>query len=61
MRVLSQALTLALQDYQHIDEFLNQLALLIRAEMHYDQFGIGLVDADDRMVYRAGYGLPDEW
>lgn len=60
-RVVSRALVLALGDYPNLDAFLDQLALLVQEIMHYDQFGIGLIDATGKSVYRAGYGVPDEW
>src|SRR5512143_4199833 len=60
LRVITRAIAIALHDFGQLDAFVEQLAALIREELHYDHFGIGLVDADSRMVYRGGYGLPEE-
>lgn len=59
-RVITRAITIALHDFGQLDAFVEQLAALIHEELRYDHFGIGLVDADSRMVYRGGYGLPEE-
>lgn len=48
-------------EFEHSNEFLDQFVLLIHEALPYDQFGIGLADAEGRIVYRAGYGLPEEW
>ncbi len=53
LRVIARAIATALHDFGQLDAFVEQLVALIREELHYDHFGIGLVDADGRMMYRG--------
>jgi DNA-binding CsgD family transcriptional regulator/putative methionine-R-sulfoxide reductase with GAF domain len=60
VNVLNRAICLVLDDYEGIDEFLNQVVNVIREEMGYNHFGIGLTNEVGNVVLRAWYGIPEE-
>ena len=51
----------SIADYDEIEELLEQVVNIICEELDYDHLGIELADEKGRMVYRAGYGMPEEY
>jgi Nif-specific regulatory protein len=60
LNILNRAICLVLDDYPKLDEFLDRLVNVIREEMGYNHFGIGLTNEEGNVVLRAWYGIPEE-
>jgi RNA polymerase sigma factor (sigma-70 family) len=59
-RVLGHVTAAALDEYATANEFLETVVGLIREEMQYDFFAIGLVDESGWVTLNAAYGIPLE-
>jgi|GEM_PF-2658432 len=58
-RVSSRLIALGRDDFDSLDELLYEIVELIRSEMGYDHFAIGLLDDAGLVRFRAGYGIAE--
>jgi DNA-binding CsgD family transcriptional regulator len=57
--MLSRLIALGRDEFDSLDELLQQIVKLIRSEMRYDHFAIGLLDDAGILRFRAGYGIAE--
>lgn len=60
LHVLSRVIAWSNGEFDSCIIALQELAEIVREEIGYPQFGIGLVGEDGLLRFAAGYGIPDE-
>lgn len=60
LRVLSRVVVLLSEDFECLQDALDEIAQVIRQEMRYGQFAIWMVDDNGILRFHAGYGLTPE-
>ncbi len=58
LRVLSQLLAWSNNEFDSSQAALQELSEIVRTEIGYAQFGIGLIGEDGLLHFTAGYGIP---